>query len=120
MSGRLLLRGAYVVSMDEDVGELTGDVLVEDGKIAAVGPELDGGDAEQLDLAGHILMPGFVDTHRHTWQTPFRGVCADWTLEEYFRGIRMTVSPNCSAEDVYAGNYIGALEALEAGVTTIL
>ena len=38
-------------------------------------------------------MPGFVDTHRHTWQTPFRGVCADWTLEEYFRGIRMTISP---------------------------
>ena len=65
-------------------------------------------------------MPGFVDTHRHTWQTPFRGICADWTLEDYFRGIRMSISPNCAAEDVYAGNYVGALEALDAGVTTIL
>ena len=65
-------------------------------------------------------MPGFVDTHRHTWQSPFRGVCADWTLEDYFRGIRTTISPNCSAADVYAGNHLGALEALDAGVTTIL
>ena len=106
--------------MDDAVGELTGDVLVEDGTIAAVGANLDAGDAERLDLTGDILLPGFVDTHRHTWQTPFRGICADWTLEEYFRGIRMTVSPNCSAEDVYAGNYVGALEALDAGVTTLL
>jgi cytosine/adenosine deaminase-related metal-dependent hydrolase len=62
-------------------------------------------------------MPGFVDTHRHTWQAPFRGVCADWTLEDYFRAIRMSISPNCSAQDVYAGNLLGALEALEAGRT---
>jgi len=119
-SSRVLLSGAHVVSLDDAVGELTGDVLVEDGKIAAVAAGLDAPDAERLDLSGDIVLPGFVDTHRHTWQTPFRGVCADWTLEEYFRGIRMTVSPNCSAEDVYAGNYVGALEALDAGVTTLL
>jgi cytosine/adenosine deaminase-related metal-dependent hydrolase len=120
MPDRLLLRGGYVLSMDESVGELTGDVLVEDSAIAAVGPDLDVGQAEEVDVTGSVVMPGFVDTHRHTWQTPFRGICADWTLEEYFRGIRMTVSPNCSAEDVYAGNYVGALEALDAGVTTVL
>src|SRR6186997_2975179 len=120
MPERLLLQCGYVLSMDEDVGELTGDVLVEDGLVAAIGPGLSAGDAGLVDVTGNVVMPGFVDTHRHTWQTPFRGVCADWTLEEYFRGIRMTVSPNCSAEDVYAGNYVGALEALDAGVTTLL
>ncbi len=121
MANRIAIVNGYVLSMDPGVGELErGTVLVEDGRIAAVGPELDAGDAELIDLDGDILMPGFVDTHRHTWQTPFRGVCADWTLEDYFRGIRMTVSPNCAAEDVYAGNYVGALEALDAGVTTVL
>ena len=65
-------------------------------------------------------MPGFVDTHRHTWQTTMRAICADWTLMDYFRGIRLTISPRYLAEDVYAGNYVGALEALDAGVTTIL
>jgi len=121
MSERVLLRGGYVLSMDETVGELpAADVLIEDGVIAAVEPRVDAQDAEVVDVSGHVVMPGFVDTHRHTWQTPFRGICADWTLEEYFRGIRMSISPNCSAQDVYAGNYVGALEALEAGVTTIL
>ena len=121
MSDRLLLRGGYVVSMDDSIGELaTGDVLIEDGAIAAIGERLEVEDAELLDVSAHVVMPGFVDTHRHTWQTPFRGVCADWTLEDYFRGIRMSISPNCSAADVYAGNYVGALEAIEAGVTTIL
>ena len=121
MSDRVLLRGGYVLSMDDTVGELPeGDVLIEDGAIAAVEVRVDAEDAELVDVSGHVVMPGFVDTHRHTWQTPFRGVCADWTLEDYFRGIRMSISPNCSAEDVYAGNYVGALEALEAGVTTIL
>jgi cytosine/adenosine deaminase-related metal-dependent hydrolase len=121
MSRRLLLRGGYLLSMDEQIGELTsGDVLIEDATIVAVGGRLQAEDAELLDVAGHVVMPGFVDTHRHTWQSPFRGVCADWTLEDYFRGIRMSISPNCSAEDVYAGNLLGALEALEAGVTTIL
>jgi cytosine/adenosine deaminase-related metal-dependent hydrolase len=121
MSDRLLLRGGYVLSMDDEVGELpSADVLIEGDSIAAVGARLDADDAELLDVSGHVVMPGFVDTHRHTWQTPFRGVCADWTLEDYFRGIRMSISPNCSAEDVYAGNLLGSLEALEAGVTTIL
>jgi cytosine/adenosine deaminase-related metal-dependent hydrolase len=121
MSQRLLLRGGYVLSMDDGIGELpAGDVLIENGAIAAVAERVQAEDAELLDVAGHVVMPGFVDTHRHTWQSPFRGVCADWTLEDYFRGIRMSISPNCAAGDVYAGNLLGALEALEAGVTTIL
>jgi 5-methylthioadenosine/S-adenosylhomocysteine deaminase len=121
MSGRVLLRGGYVLPMDAAVGELpTGDVLIEDDAIVAVDARVEVEDAELLDVSGHVVMPGFIDTHRHTWQTPFRGVCADWTLADYFRGIRMTISPRCAAADVYAGNYVGALEALDAGVTTIL
>ena len=116
-----MLSGGYVVSMEESIGELPrGDVLIEDGVIVRVAAEVEVGDCERVDVTGHVVMPGFVDTHRHTWQTPFRGVCADWTLEEYFRGMRMAISPACAAHDVYAGNYLGALEALEAGVTTIL
>ncbi len=121
MSKRLLLRGGHVLSMDPQLGEIAGgDVLTEDSTIVEVAQHIEVEDAEIIDIAGHVVMPGFVDTHRHTWQTPFRGICADWTLEDYFRGIRMSISPNCGAEDVYAGNYLGALEALDGGVTTIL
>src|SRR4051794_34321345 len=110
--------------MDDALGEIEqGSVLVEGDRIAEVAASIDAADAERIDASGMVVMPGFVDTHRHTWQTALRAICADWTLMEYFRGIRLNISPEYSAEDVYAGNYAGALEALEAldaGVTTIL
>ena len=118
---RLLIENGYVLSMDESIGELEhGSVLVEGDRIAAVAPSIDAPDAERIDANGMVVMPGFVDTHRHTWQTALRAICADWTLMEYFRGIRVNISPEYTADDVYAGNYVGALEALDAGVTSIL
>ncbi len=107
--------------MDGTIGELEqGSVLIEDGRILAVERDLGEIDAETIDAAGGVIMPGFVDTHRHTWQTSLRGICSDWTLMDYFLGVRSTLSPRYTAEDVYVGNYVGALEALDAGVTTIL
>ena len=118
---RLLIEGGRILSFDPAVGDLeTGTVLVEDGRIADVGPRVEAADAERLDASGCVVMPGFVDTHRHTWQTALRALCADWTLSDYFRGVRLTFSPRYTAADVYAGNLAGALEALDAGVTTIL
>src|SRR3954471_5146429 len=107
--------------MDDAIGELQrGSVLVDGGRIAEVGHAIDASGAERIDADGMVVMPGFVDTHRHTWQTALRAICADWTLMEYFRGIRLNISPEYTADDVYAGNYVGALEALDAGVTSIL
>ncbi|OBK27259.1 amidohydrolase family protein [Mycobacterium asiaticum] len=118
---RIVVRGGQIVSMDPELGVLPrGDVLIEDGRIAAVGPSLPAIDAEEIDARGHIVAPGLVDTHRHTWQTQMRAICADWTLLDYFFGIRLSVSPAYTADDVYLGNRLGALEALNAGVTTIL
>lgn len=120
MTQRTLLRGATLVTMDSEHGVLVGDVLIEDGVIAAVGPNLEVSDAEILDLEGHVVAPGMVDTHRHTWQTQARAICADWTLADYFYGIRLAISPSYEPEDVRLGNKLGALEAINAGVTTIL
>ncbi len=118
---RILIEGGAVLSLDPSVGEIdSGAVLIDDDHIVEVGPGLDAAGADRVDATGCVVLPGFVDTHRHTWQTALRAVCADWTLMEYFRGIRQTFSPRYRAEDVYAGNLAGALEALDAGVTTIL
>jgi cytosine/adenosine deaminase-related metal-dependent hydrolase len=107
--------------MDAEIGDIErGSVLIEGGHIAAVERDLGSIDAEVIDAAGGVIMPGFIDTHRHTWQTALRGICADWSLIDYFLGIRSTLSPRYEPEDVYVGNYVGALEALDAGVTTIL
>ena len=118
---RIAITGGTVISMDPAIGELErGSVLVEGDRIVAVERDLGDVDAEMIDAQGGVIMPGFIDTHRHTWQTALRGICADWTLMDYFIGIRSTLSPRYSAEDVYVGNLAGALEALDAGVTTIL
>lgn len=121
MAHRIVITNGYVLSMDDGVGELDrGSVLVEDDRIVAVGGAFDASDAEVIDAGGGVVMPGFVDTHRHTWQTALRAICADWSLIDYYLGVRLRLSPRYTAEDVYVGNYVGALEALDAGVTTIL
>jgi cytosine/adenosine deaminase-related metal-dependent hydrolase len=118
---RLLLRGGIVLTMDSALGDLfRGDLLIEDDTIVAVGQHLGDVDAEIIDTSGQIVLPGMVDTHRHTWQALLRGLCADWTLVEYSMGVRQTVSPYFTADDVRLGNEVGAWEAIDAGVTTLL
>src|SRR5436190_2772439 len=116
-----LVRGGMVVSMDPAVGDLPrGDVLIEDGRIAAVATTLATTGAEVVDATGKIVLPGFVDTHRHTWQTAFRGVGADWTFGQYRVAVHGTLGPHYRPEDVYLGNLLGRIEAIGSGVTTLL
>lgn len=118
---KTLLSGGTVVSMDPAVGDLArGDVLIEDGVIVEVAERIDAPDAEVIDATDRIVMPGFVDNHRHTWQTAFRGVGADWTFAEWAVAMHGTVKPHYQPEDVYAGTLLGRLEALHSGVTTML
>ncbi len=100
-SQRLVFRNGFVVSMDPDIGEIpNGEVLVEDGVIVDVGPDLGVSDAEEIDATGMIVMPGFVDTHRHTWQTPVRGVLPSCTLDEYFAAMLGNMGVQYRPEDV--------------------
>ena len=118
---RIVIRGGYVITMDEKLGDLpAGDVLVEGRRIVEVARSVDVPDARVIDARGTVVIPGLVDTHRHTWQTQMRAICADWTLGDYFLGIRLAISPGYTADDVYVGNYLGAIEAIESGVTTLL
>lgn len=116
----VLLRGGTVLTMDDAHTVLTdADVLVVGKVIAAVGPQLDAPeDAVQIDARGGIVMPGMIDTHRHLWQTAMRGYGADWTLTQYFVWYYLEHGMKFRPEDVYAGNLLGGLEALDAGVTT--
>ncbi|MEV6587406.1 amidohydrolase family protein [Streptomyces acidicola] len=122
MTNRMLLRSGHVVTMDPAVGDLPqGDVLIEDGKITAVEQRIDADvDAEVLDMTGRIVIPGFVDTHRHTWETSIRGCAPNATLDDYFVDVLDTFAPVYTPEDVYAANLAGTLECLNAGITTLV
>jgi 5-methylthioadenosine/S-adenosylhomocysteine deaminase len=118
---RVLFRHGTVITMDPAIGDLpVGDVLVYGNLIEAVDANLGEVDAEVVDATGKILIPGFVDTHRHTWQAPLRGIAADWTLGQYMTGLHLGLSGLFRPEDTYAGNLLGAVEALESGITTLL
>lgn len=101
------------------VREIRADILVDAGKIVAIAPEI-AADAETVDACDAIVMPGFVDTHRHVWQTQLRTLATDWSLFDYLIEMRYGYSTFYTAEDVYLGNLVGALEALDAGVTTLV
>ncbi|MFC0435531.1 amidohydrolase family protein [Kutzneria buriramensis] len=116
---KTLLTGGTVLTMDG--GDLArGDVLIEDGVIVEVAEHIDAPDADRIDATDRIVLPGFVDTHRHTWQTAFRGIGADWTFAEYRVAMHGTLKPHYTPEDIYLGNLLGRLEALSSGVTTML
>src|SRR5215467_2161243 len=81
---RILLKGGVVLTLDRQVGDFVqADVLIEDGKIAAVGPNI-AASAEAavvIDAANYILIPGFVDTHSHSYQGILRGIMPNGALD---------------------------------------
>ncbi|QJQ96970.1 amidohydrolase family protein [Halomonas sp. PA5] len=127
---RVLIRGGHVLSMDDTVGDFErGDVLIEGSRIVAVGVNLDAGDAEVIDAAGRIVMPGFIDTHHHLFETALRSFLADGimfddgTLEgspNYMDDILGQLTPVYRPEDVYISELFGSLSQLDAGVTTVM
>ena len=121
MSASTLLRNGTVITAAAEGEVLEGaDILITNGTIAAIGRGLDAGDAEVIDITGRIVLPGFVDTHRHTWQSVIREIASDWSLTEYLAGLHTGLSKHFRPEDTYAGNYLGALEALDSGITTLV
>lgn len=122
MSTRTLLRGGTVITAAAPGEVLTEtDILIgTDGRIEAIGRGISVDDAEVIDVTGRIVHPGFIDTHRHTWQSVVRNVASDWSLTEYLAGLHTGLSKYFRPEDTYMGNYLGALEALDSGITTLV
>jgi cytosine/adenosine deaminase-related metal-dependent hydrolase len=108
--------------MDAAVGDhVSTDLLVEGDRIMAIGPNLGAADAETIDADNTIIMPGFIDAHRHAWQGTLRQLMPNVdTLDAYVRDTHMTLGQHYRPEDHYAGNLLTALGSLDAGTTTIV
>jgi cytosine/adenosine deaminase-related metal-dependent hydrolase len=127
---RYVIRGGSVMSMDPSVGDLDqGDVLIEGKKILAVGQNLHAGDAGEIDARGKIVMPGFIDTHHHLFETALRSFLANGILindssgsvssnPTYFEYILGKFAPVYRPQDVYISELFGGLAQLAGGVTT--
>jgi len=120
MSRRTLITNATLLTMADLTPPGANELLIEDGRIATIGRDLGVTDAEVIDARGGIVMPGMVDTHRHTWQSLLRATLADGTLYDYMATVRYSYAPHFTAQDAELANYAGALDALHAGVTTVV
>jgi 5-methylthioadenosine/S-adenosylhomocysteine deaminase len=117
--GNLLIRGAHVLTQDPRVLGGLVDVRIEGGKIVAVGANLPDAGVRIVDARGMALLPGFVDTHRHLWSSIFRFMATDWGYNGYYEIIDVEYSPRLSPSELYTANLLGALSAIDAGVTTL-
>jgi 5-methylthioadenosine/S-adenosylhomocysteine deaminase len=117
--GELVLRNAYVMTMDPELGDIAGgDVHIKNGEIAAVGKAIKAPAATVLDGRRMIVLPGLVDTHWHLWNTFLRNFAGEKPDQGYF--------PTAAAfgavmmpDDMYHGARLGAAEALHSGITTV-
>src|SRR5712672_388696 len=119
---RTLIKGGCVVTMESQGRDLPqGDVLIENGRIAAVAPRLDAPDgAETIDASGMIVMPGLVNGHLHTWQSALRGIAGDWTVAQYMQAMHRGLATLYRPEDIYIANLMGALNQINNGATTLV
>jgi cytosine/adenosine deaminase-related metal-dependent hydrolase len=118
----MLIKGGCVVTMDPQLGELPqGDVLIENGRIAAIAPRIEAPDgAEVIDAAGMIVMPGLINGHLHTWQSALRGIAGDWTVAQYMQAMHRGLATLYRPEDIYIANLMGALNQINHGATTLV
>jgi cytosine/adenosine deaminase-related metal-dependent hydrolase len=124
---RYIIRGGHVMSMDPQLGDFVkADVLIEGKKILRVRPNINA-DAAVIDARGKIVMPGFVDTHHHQFETAIRSFLADGLLFpdgaphgeiNYFQYILGKFAGVYRPQDVYISELFGSLSQLDAGVTT--
>jgi 5-methylthioadenosine/S-adenosylhomocysteine deaminase len=121
-NGRTIFKGGTVITLDPKHPNLSaGDVLVESGRITAVGPNLSAESAETIDAAGSIVMPGLVDAHHHMWLGVMRRLMPDVDdLFAYIGVVAETLGAHYRPRDMYLSTKLTAVASLDAGITTII
>ncbi|HVW40640.1 MAG TPA: amidohydrolase family protein [Amycolatopsis sp.] len=120
----ILIRQGHIIPTSRAEDDLpTGDILITDGVITAIGPSLAGAAEkadEIIDATGKIVIPGLIDTHRHVWESATRSALPDGSLMDYFNTILFGHGRHFTPDDVHASNLLGAVGAVDSGVTTLL
>jgi len=118
----IVLRGGTIVSLDPAVGDFVkGDVLIDGKKIAAVGKQVNAPpQADVIDASNTIVIPGFVDAHRHSWEGQLRRIIPDGDIAKYMSTTHNGFARHYRPHDIYVGNLITALGCIDAGITCII
>jgi 5-methylthioadenosine/S-adenosylhomocysteine deaminase len=121
MSGSLLVRSGTILTMNDRMEIVSGDVAIRDGRIEAVGRIDPGGRYDRVvDAGGGYVLPGLIQTHIHLCQTLFRGFADDLPLLEWLRRRVWPMEAAHNPESLRAAAQLAALELLTSGTTAVL
>lgn len=120
---RQLLFNANIITMDDKRRQYTdGAILIENDRILKIGTHDElledmESDSVQVDLDGHWILPGLINTHVHTSQQLGRGLADDVDLLTWLRGRIWPYESNLTLEDSYISSLMCGLEQIRSGVT---
>lgn len=117
----ILLRGATILAMDGIESDLlNGDILIDGSVIVEIGPSITRDDAFEIDCRGMVAIPGFQDTHRHSWEGQLRRIMPSGAMHEYVQTTHKGFAPHYKPDDMYVGNLLTAIHCIDAGITGLL
>jgi 5-methylthioadenosine/S-adenosylhomocysteine deaminase len=120
---RILLKGGVVLTLDRQIGDFAqADLLIEDDKIRDVRPNISvSDDVAVIDAKNRIIIPGFIDTHSHSYQGLLRDSLPNGIVDpDYNRDIQNNMTLHYEAADAYAGMLSTALALIDMGTTTMV
>jgi cytosine/adenosine deaminase-related metal-dependent hydrolase len=121
---RILLKGGVVLTLDRQIGDFVkADVLIEDGRIREVRPDIavSADAAAIVDAPNRIVIPGFVDTHSHSYQGILRNILSNGRVDpDYNRDIVGRITPAYTPADAHIGMLATALGLIETGTTGVV
>jgi 5-methylthioadenosine/S-adenosylhomocysteine deaminase len=120
MSESILIKGGTIVTMDENNSIVRGDLLIRDGRIAAIDNHTETDASEVIDAGGCAVLPGFVQTHLHLCQTLFRGAADDLSLIDWLKKRVWPMEAAHTAESIRAAARLGIAELIKGGTTCAL
>jgi 5-methylthioadenosine/S-adenosylhomocysteine deaminase len=116
----LLIRSGLVLTMNDTFDVISGDVSIKDGRIAAIGPQIDEPHDRVVDAGGGYVLPGLVQTHLHLCQTLFRGFADDLPLMDWLRTRVWPMEAAHTPATLRAATRLATTELLSSGTTAVL
>jgi 5-methylthioadenosine/S-adenosylhomocysteine deaminase len=116
----LLLRNGLLLTMNDRLDLVDGDVSIRGGRIAAIGANLSGPHDRTIDARGGYILPGFIQTHIHLCQTLFRGYADDLRLMDWLRTRVWPMEAAHTSRTLRAAARLAATELLASGTTAVL
>jgi len=117
---KTLIRGATIITMDQQGDLFDADILIVGSEIQKIAPRINVNADEIVQGSGYVVIPGLINAHMHTWQTALRSVASNWTLLEYFQKMHSGLAKVFTPEDLYIATKMGALNQINCGTTTLV